>query len=167
MNCFYKIHNIQRNVFHVFVLCILLFFWVKSHIISCTGWFSGRVHDERECKHLLAVSWSQYAWKVFEEKYKDKIYVSCLSFCFPASAAAVPALAAVTNYPPLLFLLLPDTSSTLKNDSPHDQVWTGYEGTSGELCSHRVSTTSRPPSSMSRTRQLQALLCTRQGVSGW
>lgn len=66
---------------------LVIFLGEKSHYLMYRV-VSGRFHDETECKHLFAVSWSQYAWTVFEEK-KYKIYVSNLSFCFSASAAAV------------------------------------------------------------------------------
>lgn len=63
-------------------MCVLLFFWVKSLIISCTRCFSGCLHDETERKHFLAVSWSQYLksiWRVWNTRQNH-----CLSLSVPS-----------------------------------------------------------------------------------
>lgn len=81
---------------------------VKRLIISSAGLFSGHLCDEMEHKHVLAVSWSQYAWKAFEDcEIQDKINVSLFLF---------PSLLLPPHVWTLSFLL-PDTFSTLKINS--------------------------------------------------
>lgn len=114
----------DRMLLYMFLLCVPCYLseW-KASLSHEKGCFFGCLPDQAESKYFLAVSWSQYAWKVFEEcEIQDKINV-CLSGTPLLVLLLLPHICPLLLTPPQLRgTTLPSTSAELEMRAPHALV---------------------------------------------